>query len=50
MIIVRRGSVLRTEVDMSAVPPPRLGLGSTAWVMIVAVLLVVFAAVVFYLR
>lgn len=29
---------------------PRFGLGSTAWVMIVAVLLVVLAAMVIYIR
>jgi hypothetical protein len=31
-----------------ATAPPRLRLGSTAWVMIVAVLLVVLAAMAFY--
>ena len=30
--------------------PPRFGLGSTAWVIIVAVLLVVLAAMVLYFR
>jgi hypothetical protein len=38
-----------TEVEM-ATAPPRLSLGSTAWVMIVAVLLVVLAAMTFYFR
>jgi len=44
-----RPLVFQQEIDM-ATAPPRLSLGSTAWVMIVAVLLVVLAATAFYLR
>jgi hypothetical protein len=35
---------------MATASPPRFGLGSTTWVIIVAVLLVVLAAMVLYLR
>jgi hypothetical protein len=34
---------------MATISPPRFGLGSTVWVIIVAVLLVVLAAMVIYL-
>jgi hypothetical protein len=35
---------------MATASPSRIGLGSTAWVIIVAVLLVVLAAMVIYFR